>query len=98
MQYAHTGATYFSTTHAPRTHASLAKNDRVVLIFVILPFFFFLLVFLRSNVALQHILIPKRNAKDLQDLPESVKKDVKFTLCAKIEDVLMNAFASEGTR
>jgi len=44
---------------------------------------------------IKHVLIPKRNEKDLADLPESVKNDVKFTLCSKIEDVLKNAFVAE---
>ena len=51
-----------------------------------------------SNIKPQHILIPKRNEKDLADLPDSVKSEVKFTLCSKIEDVLINAFSTEEPR
>ena len=37
------------------------------------------------------ICIPKENVKDLDDVPESVKNDIRFVPCTTIEDVLKEA-------
>ena len=34
---------------------------------------------------------PKGNVKDLEDVPESVKKDIRYVPCSSIEDVLKEA-------
>jgi len=37
------------------------------------------------------ICFPKGNVKDLEDVPESVKKDIRYVPCSSIEDVLKEA-------
>jgi len=40
------------------------------------------------RAGLKTIILPKDNKKDLEDVPEVVKKDIKFIFAEKIEDVL----------
>ena len=37
------------------------------------------------------VLLPSRNRKDLEDVPQSVKDDVKFIFCERVEDVIREA-------
>jgi ATP-dependent Lon protease len=40
------------------------------------------------RAGLTTIIVPKDNRKDLEDIPESVKKDIKFIFAEEVEDVL----------
>jgi ATP-dependent Lon protease len=37
------------------------------------------------------VILPKENKKDMEDLPEYVKKEIKFVFVGHIDDVLKNA-------
>jgi len=37
------------------------------------------------------VLLPARNRKDLEDVPQSVKDDLKFVFCDRVEDVMREA-------
>jgi ATP-dependent Lon protease len=37
------------------------------------------------------VIIPQRNEKDLDDVPEEVRKELKFILADRVEDVLAAA-------
>jgi ATP-dependent Lon protease len=37
------------------------------------------------------VLLPARNKKDLEDVPASVRKDLKFVFCERLDDVLRHA-------
>lgn len=41
------------------------------------------------------IIIPKDNEKDIQKIPDSIKKKLKFIIASKVEDVLENALIGE---
>ena len=41
------------------------------------------------------VLIPKDNEKDLTDIPEKVKKDIKLTTVEMVDDVLKIALTKE---
>ena len=40
------------------------------------------------RMGLKEVILPKRNEKDLDDVPESVRKAMTFHLASKVEDVL----------
>jgi ATP-dependent Lon protease len=40
------------------------------------------------TAGLKTVILPKDNQKDLEDIPQAVKKDIKFVFAEKIEDVL----------
>jgi len=40
------------------------------------------------RAGLKTVILPKDNKKDLEDIPESTKKDIKFVFAEKLEDVL----------
>ncbi len=40
------------------------------------------------RAGLKTIICPKENEKDMEDMPEKVKKDIKFVFAEKLEDVL----------
>ncbi len=40
------------------------------------------------RAGLKTIIVPKENKKDMEDVPEKVKKDIKFVFAEKLEDVL----------
>merc|ERR1719230_329228 len=46
---------------------------------------------------IKHVIIPERNEKDLDDLPEEVKKDLTFTLASKLTDALEVALGDPPT-
>jgi len=46
---------------------------------------------LRSG--LNHIIVPKHNEKDLEEIPEQVKKDLKITFVNEVEDVIKLALS-----
>jgi len=43
------------------------------------------------RAGIRTILLPTRNRKDLEDVPQSVKDDVKFVFCDRVEDVMREA-------
>src|SRR4030042_371387 len=52
------------------------------------------------RAGLKTIILPKDNKKDLEDIPEAVKKDIKFVYVSRIEEVLstaMKAWPPKGT-
>ena len=40
------------------------------------------------RMGLKEVILPKRNEKDLDDVPESVRKAMTFHLASKVDDVL----------
>ena len=46
------------------------------------------------RAGLKVIVAPKENRKDLEDIPESVKKDITFIFAGEVEDVLKVALTS----
>lgn len=44
------------------------------------------------RVGLQRVILPKKNEKDLHEVPENVKKDLAFVLVSHIDEVLQAAF------
>jgi ATP-dependent Lon protease len=43
------------------------------------------------RAGIRRILLPARNRKDLEDVPQSVRNDVKFVFCERVEDVIAEA-------
>ena len=46
------------------------------------------------RAGLKTIIVPKENEKDMEDIPEKVKKDIKFVFAEKLEDVLKVALTT----
>ncbi|XP_071495990.1 lon protease homolog 2, peroxisomal-like [Diadema antillarum] len=44
------------------------------------------------RAGIRHIILPKRNEKDLEEIPQNIRNDLKFSLVNRLEDVLQNAF------
>ncbi len=44
-----------------------------------------------KRMGIKKVIIPKRNRKDLEDLPKYIKKDMKFVLTDKMDQVLKHA-------
>ena len=47
------------------------------------------------RAGIKHVLIPKDNEKDLVDIPEKVKKDIKITPVSIVDEVLKIALTKE---
>ncbi len=43
------------------------------------------------RAGIKRILLPARNRKDLEDVPDSVRNDIKFVFCERVEDVIREA-------
>jgi ATP-dependent Lon protease len=43
------------------------------------------------RMGLKEVILPKRNEKDIDDVPKSVREAMKFHLASRVEDVLENA-------
>ncbi|MGC3981324.1 MAG: endopeptidase La [Steroidobacteraceae bacterium] len=43
------------------------------------------------RAGIRKVLLPARNRKDLEDVPDSVRKDIKFVFCERVEDVIREA-------
>jgi len=43
------------------------------------------------RAGLKTVILPKRNQLDLEDVPEEVKKDLKFVFAESVDDVLASA-------
>jgi ATP-dependent Lon protease len=49
------------------------------------------------RAGIRTVLLPARNRNDLEDVPESVRKELRFVFCERVEDVMSEAlgFASD---
>jgi ATP-dependent Lon protease len=47
------------------------------------------------RAGLKTVIIPKRNEKDLDDVPEEVRRDLSFVLADRVEDVLAAALEAQ---
>jgi len=47
------------------------------------------------RAGIRTVLLPARNRKDLEDVPESVRNDVKFVFCERVEEVVREALGVE---
>jgi ATP-dependent Lon protease len=43
------------------------------------------------RAGIRTVLLPARNRKDLEDVPQSVKQDMKFVFCERVDDVMREA-------
>jgi ATP-dependent Lon protease len=43
------------------------------------------------RAGIRKVLLPARNRKDLEDVPQSVKQDVEFVFCDRVDDVMREA-------
>jgi ATP-dependent Lon protease len=43
------------------------------------------------RAGIRTVLLPARNRKDLEDVPQSVKSDMKFIFCERVDDVIREA-------
>ena len=50
------------------------------------------------RAGLTTVIIPKRNEKDLDDVPEEVRQSVHFVLADRVEDVLEAALENPARR
>jgi ATP-dependent Lon protease len=50
------------------------------------------------RAGIKHVILPRDNEMDLRELPEHVRKEMKFTLADRIEDVLLAALPEVGQR
>ena len=48
------------------------------------------------RAGIRTVLLPKRNLRDLEDVPESVRKDIRFVPLERVEDALQEALGIEG--
>jgi ATP-dependent Lon protease len=46
------------------------------------------------RAGLTKVILPKRNEKDLDELPEAVRKEMTFVLAERVDDVLQNALTT----
>jgi ATP-dependent Lon protease len=49
------------------------------------------------RMGLKEVILPKRNEKDLDDVPESVRKEMTFHLASQVDDVLQHALVEPAT-
>ena len=50
------------------------------------------------RAGIRTVLLPARNRKDLEDIPESVKKDVEFVWLERVEEATAQAFGAPPSR
>jgi ATP-dependent Lon protease len=50
------------------------------------------------RAGIRTVLLPARNRKDLEDIPESVKRDVEFVWLERVEEATAQAFGSPPTQ
>ena len=51
-----------------------------------------------KRMGINHIIIPKRNKKDLEDIPKYVKKDMAFIFADTMDDVLKAALKTNSKK
>ena len=39
----------------------------------------------------RQVLLPARNRKDLEDVPQSVRQELEFVFCERVDDVIREA-------
>jgi ATP-dependent Lon protease len=49
------------------------------------------------RAGIRKILLPSRNRKDLEDVPQSVRNDVEFVFCERVDDVMREALGIESS-
>jgi ATP-dependent Lon protease len=49
------------------------------------------------RMGLKEVILPKRNEKDIDDVPESVRAEMTFHLASRVEDVLKYALEESAT-
>ena len=49
------------------------------------------------RAGLSNVVLPKRNARDLDDLPSEVRQSMTFILAENIDEVLDATFATHGS-
>jgi len=47
------------------------------------------------RAGIRKILLPARNRKDLEDVPKSVRDDVEFVFCERVDDIIREALDIE---
>jgi ATP-dependent Lon protease len=48
------------------------------------------------RAGIRKVLLPSRNRKDLEDVPQSVRNDVEFVFCERVDDVVREALGLES--
>ena len=48
------------------------------------------------RAGIHKVLLPARNRKDLEDVPDSVRRDLQFVFCERVEDVMREALDIEA--
>lgn len=48
-----------------------------------------------KRAGLKIVLLPERNAKDLEDVPDEVRQDFEFKFIASVDDIPENALVPE---
>jgi len=51
-----------------------------------------------KRMGIKKVIIPKRNKKDLEDIPKYVKKDMEFVFAETMDDVIKVALQKDGSR
>ena len=49
------------------------------------------------RMGLKEVILPKRNEKDVDDVPQSVREAMTFHLASRVEDVLKHALEPAST-
>jgi ATP-dependent Lon protease len=49
------------------------------------------------RAGIRTVLLPARNRNDLEDVPESVRKELRFVFCERVEDVLAEALGLQAS-
>ena len=50
------------------------------------------------RAGVRRVILPKANEKDLRELPDSIRRDMEFTLAERIENVLKAAIPELASR
>jgi ATP-dependent Lon protease len=49
------------------------------------------------RAGIHKVLLPARNRKDMEDVPDSVRRDLQFVFCERVEDVIREALDIESS-
>ena len=49
------------------------------------------------RAGIHKVLLPARNRKDMEDVPDSVRRDLQFVFCERVEDVMREALDIESS-
>jgi ATP-dependent Lon protease len=50
------------------------------------------------RAGLKMVILPRRNEKDLDDVPEEIRKEMKFVFADRVDEVINNALTSPATK